>query len=100
MCTVFAESEVVSLIAHGENTPDIIKGLHKSICERIANMAKSKIYDREITMTGGVAKNAAVVKTVSEMLNRPINVPEEPQIVGALGAAILAKEKFASLHKT
>jgi predicted CoA-substrate-specific enzyme activase len=93
MCTVFAESEVVSLIAKGQNKPNIVNGLHKAISNRVASMASHIGPENEITMTGGVAKNIGVVKALEAKLNTNLNIPDEPQIIGALGAALLAKEK-------
>ena len=90
MCTVFAESEVVSLIAQGARREDIIGGLHDSIASRIYRMAKRLPIDGEITFTGGVAKNLGMVDALKRRFKTPINLPEEPQIVGALGAALIA----------
>ncbi len=92
MCTVFAESEVVSLIAQGKAKEDIVKGLHTAIGTRVFNMVKRMINGGQVTMTGGVAKNAGMVKVLEEKLGMKLNIPEEPQIVGALGAAIFALE--------
>ncbi|HIE52243.1 MAG TPA: 2-hydroxyglutaryl-CoA dehydratase [Armatimonadetes bacterium] len=92
MCTVFAESEVVSLIAQGTPKEDIIRGLHNSIADRILTLAHRVGVEREVSMSGGVAKNRGVVRAISEKLGLPLNVPREPQIVGALGAALLALE--------
>lgn len=93
MCTVFAESEVVSLIAKGQTKPNIIHGLHKSIANRVASMAKQLGVESEITMSGGVAKNKGVVFALEDKLGTKLNIPKEPQIIGALGAALIAKEK-------
>jgi predicted CoA-substrate-specific enzyme activase len=88
-CTVFAESEIVSLIGHGVEKNRIVKGLVYSITNRIISMVERIGLEEPVCMTGGVAKNAAVVKALEERLNIKINVPEEPQITGALGAALL-----------
>jgi predicted CoA-substrate-specific enzyme activase len=90
MCTVFAESEIISLIAEGARREDIIWGLHLSIARRIVGMAKRLSLKEEITFTGGVAKNKAMVRALNTLLATHLNVPEEPQITGALGAAIIA----------
>lgn len=92
MCTVFAESEVVSLVAEGRPREEIILGLHESVAERVANMAWRLDVEPEVTMTGGVAKNAGVVQCIEVRLGLRMNIPPEPQIVGALGAALLARE--------
>ncbi len=94
MCTVFAESEVVSLIARGLPPEDIARGLHQSIADRTAGMVKRVGLEEAVMITGGVAKNGAVVRALSEKLKTDIIVPDEPQIAGALGAALLASEEL------
>jgi predicted CoA-substrate-specific enzyme activase len=89
-CTVFAESEVVALVAKGMPKEDIIRGLHDSIAERIYGMVVRLRAHAPFVMTGGVAKNSGVVRAIEKRLDADIIVPDEPQIVGALGAAILA----------
>jgi len=89
-CTVFAESEIVSLIGHGVDKNKIIKGLVYSITNRIISMVERIGLEEPVCMTGGVAKNLAVIDALSEKLEVKIYVPGEPQITGALGAAILA----------
>lgn len=91
MCTVFAESEVVSLIAQGASREDIIGGIHDSIASRIYRMAKRLPIEGEITFTGGVAKNLGMVEVLRRRFKASINLPDEPQIVGALGAALIAR---------
>lgn len=91
-CGIFAESEVVSLIAQGNNKSDIIRGLHNSIADRIQGMINRVGLSGEVTMTGGGAKNTGVVNGIEEKLGMKINIPNEPQIVGALGAALIAME--------
>lgn len=95
MCTVFAESEVISLIAQNKETPDIIRGLCDSVASRTAALVSRVGKEEKIMMTGGVAKNIGVVKSLIEKLQMPIVVPPEPQIVGALGAAIIALERLS-----
>jgi (R)-2-hydroxyacyl-CoA dehydratese activating ATPase len=92
MCTVFAESEVVSLIAEGYAREDILNGLHQAIASRIAAMAQGKRVEKVIMVGGGVAKNIGVVKALEDRLKAKVKVPPEPQIVAALGAAICAQE--------
>ncbi|HHY45838.1 MAG TPA: 2-hydroxyglutaryl-CoA dehydratase [Firmicutes bacterium] len=92
MCTVFAESEVVSLIARGEAKEDIISALHESVAERVSSLAQRVGVLHQVTMTGGVAKNEGVVRSLGQKLGMPMNIPPEPQIVGALGAAIISRE--------
>lgn len=91
-CTVFAESEVVSLISQGKASPDISMAVSRAIARRTAGLAARVGVRDSVVMTGGVAKNRAVVRLLSEDIGHSIRVPEEPQIVGALGAAIIARE--------
>ena len=92
MCTVFAESEVISLIADGHRREAIIRGVHESISKRIFRMTKRLRVREEITFTGGVAKNRGMVKALEELFRTRLNIPQEPQIVGALGAALVARD--------
>ena len=89
-CTVFAESEVVALVAKGTAKEDIIRGLHRSVAERIYAMVARLRAEGPFVMTGGVAKNSGVVAALEERLKTRLLLPDEPQIVGALGAAIVA----------
>jgi predicted CoA-substrate-specific enzyme activase len=91
MCTVFAESEVVSLIAEGFAREDILNGLHQAIASRISAMAGGMRVEKDIMLCGGVAKNTGVVKALEQKLKVKVKVPAEPQIVAALGAAICAR---------
>lgn len=89
-CTVFAESEVVALVAKGVPKEDIIRGLHRSVAERVYAMITRLRAEPPFVMTGGVAKNSGVVAALEERLGTKALLPDEPQIVGALGAAIVA----------
>ncbi len=91
MCTVFAESEVVSLVAKGTPVPDIITGVHDAIAERSAILIRKLNLVEPAAMSGGVANNKGMVKALEEKLKTTIKVPEHPQIVGALGAAVIAQ---------
>jgi predicted CoA-substrate-specific enzyme activase len=91
-CTVFAESEVVSLIADNQPKEVIIRGLHDSIADRIMGMVQRVGIEAEVTLTGGVAKNNGVVQALEERLNVKLFIPPEPQIIGALGAALIARD--------
>lgn len=88
MCTVFAESEVISLIALNKEKSDIIHGLDNSIASRVISLLGRIGKMEGYMMTGGVAKNIGVVKALEEKLNTKIYIPREPEIVGALGAAL------------
>ena len=90
LCTVFAESEVISLISKGENRENIIAGIHESIAARVVAMAKRVGVVPPIMMTGGVAKNRGVVDALEKKLGCPIEVSTNAQENGAIGAAVLA----------
>lgn len=93
ICTVFAESEVISLIAQGKSKEDIIAGIHSSIAERICGML-SKVGTREvISFIGGGAKNIGVRKAIEDRLQMKVWIPEEPQFTIALGAALIAQDR-------
>lgn len=90
LCTVFAESEVVSLIARGEKRQDIIAGIHESIAARVSSMIARIGVKEPVMVTGGVARNIGVVKALEKKLGMKIEVSPYAQVNGAIGAAILA----------
>jgi predicted CoA-substrate-specific enzyme activase len=90
LCTVFAESEVISLISKGEKRTNIIAGIHESIASRVAAMSNRIGVKEPIMMTGGVAKNIGVVKALEKKLNASIAVSENAQVNGAIGAAYIS----------
>lgn len=92
MCTVFAESEVVSLIAENHPIADIIHGLNKSVAQKTKALARSAAKSDKIVMTGGVANNRGVVTELEKQLNTRLLIPEKPEFCGALGAALIALE--------
>lgn len=93
LCTVFAESEVVSLIGASSKVEDICKSLHASIAKRVVAQTKRVGVEEDIVMSGGVAKNIGVVSELEKRLHCKIYIAPEPQIVGALGAALIGMEK-------
>ena len=92
MCTVFAESEVVSLIAENNSVADIVHGLSKSVAVKVKSMATSVKDKSHIMMTGGVANNTCVVMELEKQFKEKIFIPKYPEFCGALGAALIAKE--------
>ena len=88
MCTVFAESEVISLRARGFAKEDIAAGLIESIAKRVAVMARQIGLKQNVAFVGGVAKNAGIKVALEKELGISFCVPAEPQITGALGAAL------------
>ncbi|CAB1255317.1 acyl-CoA dehydratase activase [Clostridium sp. MT-14] len=91
-CTVFAESEVISQLASGKSIEDVALGAHKSIAQRIAGLCNRVGVVEDVVMTGGVALNNSAVTAVENEIDHPIIRLEDPQIIGALGAAIYALE--------
>lgn len=92
ICTVWAEQEVVSRLADGVLLEDLVAGIHLSLVNRVVRMVKRLKVEDEVVFTGGVAKNIGMVKIMTEKLERPVTVPNEPLITGALGAALLGKD--------
>ncbi|HDP24803.1 MAG TPA: 2-hydroxyglutaryl-CoA dehydratase [Deltaproteobacteria bacterium] len=90
ICTVFAESEVISLISKGEVRENIIAGIHDSAASRVYAMAQRIGATPPIMMTGGVAKNIGMVRALEKKFNQTIEVSDLAQVNGAIGAAVLA----------
>jgi len=95
-CAVFAESEVISHIHRVPPTPkeEIIAGIHASMVSRIMGLLKRLGIEREVAVVGGVARNKGLVAILEEELGFKVLVPENPDMVAALGAAVLAKENI------
>ncbi len=93
MCTVFAESEVVSLLHEGEDRENIAFAIHASIAERVAGLLKRVGVIEPLLFAGGVAKNPCIVELLQKKIKKEVIVPEEPQIIGAFGAAVYASGK-------
>ena len=91
-CAVFAESEIVGLLGRGCKPADIISGVIQAIARRTRSLAGTLSYQPGLVFTGGVAKNEAVVKALEKRFDSAVIVPDEPQLTGALGAALLAKK--------
>ena len=94
MCSVFAESEVISLIAQNKEIADIAHGIHKAIAGKAMSLLKRVGLNPGYMMTGGVAKNPGVVAVLEEQLGEKLHIYEEPEIVGALGAALYGLEEI------
>jgi predicted CoA-substrate-specific enzyme activase len=89
-CTVFAESEVLSWLGRGKKIEDILLGVHQSIAGRSAGLLRRVGVEEQITFTGGVARNVAMIDALQAALGHPVNVSEESHYMGALGAALFA----------
>jgi predicted CoA-substrate-specific enzyme activase len=93
-CAVFAESEIVAEVHRGTPREEILWAVHDSIAARIAAIARRVGVEAEVVATGGVARNVGIVEALSRHLGLPVRVPRDPEMTGALGAAILAAESF------
>jgi predicted CoA-substrate-specific enzyme activase len=95
-CAVFAESEVISHVHREPPTPkeDIIAGIYYSVVSRIISLCKRIGIERDVAVTGGVARNSGLVRILEDELGFGVLVPEEPQLVAALGAAVVAQESI------
>lgn len=93
VCTVFAESEVISLISEGKAVEDILHALHNAVADRTLSLLERVGVDGEVAMTGGVAKNIGVIRALEAKMGLSLRVYREPQIVGALGGALIGEER-------
>lgn len=92
-CTVFAESEVVSLVHAKTPKADIVRAVHDAMASRIISMVRRVGVEKEVVLIGGMAKNIGFVDSLKRGLEMDLVVPEEPEFVGALGAALIAAER-------
>jgi activator of 2-hydroxyglutaryl-CoA dehydratase len=93
-CAVFGESEIVSHVNDGVDPADIVAGITYSVGASVASMVKRLSLEKEIVVTGGVAKNAGVIKALEEKLGvETVSIQLDSQIIGAVGAALLAQER-------
>lgn len=99
-CAVFAESEAISRIAEGALKEDILAGLHRTLAAKIQSLVERVGFEPDCAVVGGGAKDIGLVRSLEESLTSKLLLPEEPQIVTALGAALLAEEKAASIKVT
>jgi len=88
-CAVFAESEVISHLSRGQKLEHVIKGLHRAMVKRITSMIYAVGFNPPLMLSGGVAKNRAVVNMLEEELGEKPLIPDNPQIIGAFGAALI-----------
>jgi len=92
ICTVFAEQEVAQHLAAGVPVEDVLAGLHAALASRIVVMVRRLGIEQQVILTGGCARNPALVRALEERLGTPVVTPPEPMFTGALGAALLARE--------
>ena len=94
VCTVFVESDILSYLAQGKKPEDILNGVHLAIARRTVSLARRVPIEREIALTGGVARNVGMVKALEQVLNVTLQVSSEAHFTGAIGAALFALEKM------
>jgi predicted CoA-substrate-specific enzyme activase len=93
-CTVFAESEVLSWLGRGKKVEDILLGIHRSMVSRSVGLMRRVGIEPEVTFTGGVTRNIGMVQGLNEALGFAVNVSADAQFIGALGAALFARDRI------
>ncbi|KDE11705.1 acyl-CoA dehydratase activase [Rhodococcus aetherivorans] len=99
MCATFAETEVISLLAQGQDKADIAASVHRAVAARTLGLVGQVGRATPAVMTGGVAKNPAAIRYVAQALRHPIEVLDQPQIAGAYGAGLLARDEYRGARK-
>jgi (R)-2-hydroxyacyl-CoA dehydratese activating ATPase len=99
ICAVFAKSEALSLLKKGAAKQDILAGLNDAIATRTFNLLKRVSIAKDFSITGGISKNAGMVKKITEKVGIQPLLADDPQLVGAIGAALFARELFDSDQK-
>ncbi len=94
VCAVLAESEIINHVSQGESTNDILRGVHDSLAERAVLLLKRIGIASEITLVGGMGRQAGMLRALEQALEQPVNVAAEPEIASALGAALLGKRRL------
>jgi predicted CoA-substrate-specific enzyme activase len=98
-CAVFARSEVLSLVRKGIPKNDVLGGVHEAIVRRVHSLLMRVGIERDFVITGGIAKNIGVVRRLERKMGLEAKISAEPQIVGALGAALFAAKRFYSVGR-
>ena len=98
VCAVLAESEIINHVSGGESIENILRGVHNSLASRALALLKRAGLEGEVTFVGGVAYQKGMVKALEETLKRKVNVSDEPEMVGALGAALLALKRLEKVR--
>ena len=99
VCAVLAESEIINHVSNGETIENILRGVHNSLASRALALLKRAGMEDEVTFVGGVARQKGMVKALDETLKRKVNVSDEPELVGALGAALLALRRLEKIRE-
>jgi predicted CoA-substrate-specific enzyme activase len=97
VCAVLAETEIINHVSEGVSVENILRGIHNSLADRALSLLKRVGLDGEVTLIGGVALQAGMVAALREKLGLAVNVPQEPQLTTALGAAVLGLQRLQRL---
>jgi (R)-2-hydroxyacyl-CoA dehydratese activating ATPase len=95
-CTVFAESEIINWLARGKKVEDVLMGVHQAIATRSLSLLRRVGVEEEVTFTGGVTRNAAMVRILEQLLATRLNVSPEAHYMGAIGASLFALDQAES----
>jgi len=99
ICAVLAESEVINLVTSGYPVEDILMGAHLSISDRIVAQLRQVGVDGDVTLTGGITRNVGMVKALEQKIGRSLNVCEDSEYAGAIGACLLVKQRLKKLEE-
>jgi predicted CoA-substrate-specific enzyme activase len=97
VCAVLAESEIINHVSAGQTVENILQGVHQSLSTRSMALMKRAGLEEEVTFVGGVARQKGMVKALQDVVKKKVNVSEEPEMVGALGAALLALQRLEKI---
>jgi len=97
VCAVLAESEIINHVSEGVSVENILRGIHNSLADRALSLLKRVGLDGEVTFIGGVARQEGMLQSLRDKLGVPVNVPAEPHLTTALGAALLGLQRFRKL---
>jgi predicted CoA-substrate-specific enzyme activase len=98
VCAVLAESEIINKVSEGHGVENIIRGIHDSLASRSKGLLSRVGLEDEVTFVGGVARQSGMVEALKKAIGHPVNVSDEPALVTALGAALLAFQRFQKLQ--
>ncbi|MBI2090699.1 MAG: 2-hydroxyglutaryl-CoA dehydratase [Deltaproteobacteria bacterium] len=98
VCAVLAESEIINHVSAGESVQNILRGVHNSLASRAMALMKRAGLEDEITFAGGVARQKGMVQALEQALKRKVNVSAEPEMIGALGAALLGLRRLEKIR--
>ncbi len=97
VCAVLADSEIINLVSEGQSVENIIRGIHNSLASRSKALLARVGLEDEVTFVGGVARQTGMVEALKSSIGRQVNVSDEPDMVAALGAALLAYQRLQKL---